>query len=150
LREVLLKKTRMSREARLHVTGGETERRIVLLVEDEPLIMLELQEMLDDLGWNTAHLASDIDKALELAQREVLDLAILDVNVKGRTSFPVAQILAQRNVPIILATGYSTEMILENYPRAVYLPKPYVTSDLAKALEQAMDRAPGDEKRRRA
>jgi CheY-like chemotaxis protein len=112
--------------------------------------MLELQEMLDDLGWNTAHLASDIDKALELAQREVLDLAILDVNVKGRTSFPVAQILAQRNVPIILATGYSTETILENYPRAVYLPKPYVTSDLAKALEQAMDRAPGDEKRRRA
>ena len=126
------------------MAGRGTERGIVLIVEDEPLIMLELQTMLTDLGWDVAHLASDIDRAIELAQREALDLAILDVNVKGRTSFPVADILEKRKVPIILATGYSTEVIVENYPRATYLQKPYVRSDLARALTRALDQVSPD------
>lgn len=139
------------------MAGRGTERGVVLVVEDEPLIMLELETMLTDLGWDVAHLASDIDRAIELAQREALDVAILDVNVKGRTSFPVADILEKRKVPIILATGYSTDVIVENYPRATYLQKPYVRSDLAKALDRALDQAPQDfdptphdEQRRRA
>jgi CheY-like chemotaxis protein len=137
------------------VAGRGIERGVVLVVEDEPLIMLELQAMLTDLGWDVAHLASDIDRAIELAQSKDLDIAILDVNVKGRTSFPVADILEKRKVPIILATGYSTEVIVENYPRAIYLQKPYVRSDLAKALARALGQAPIEppprtEERRRA
>ena len=132
------------------MAGRATAKGIVLVVEDEPLIMLELQAMLTELGWDVAHLASDIDRAIELAQREVIDMAVLDVNVKERTSFPVADILGKRKVPFILATGYSTELIVENYPRAVYLQKPYVRSDLAKALARALDPAPQDEERRRA
>ena len=130
------------------MAGRGTERRIVLVVEDEPLIMLELQQMLTELGWDVAHEASDIDRAIELARSEVLDLAILDVNVKGRTSFPVADILEKRNIPIILATGYNTELIIENYPRVIYLQKPYVKSDLAKSLERAVNHALADDERR--
>jgi CheY-like chemotaxis protein len=130
------------------VAGRGTERPIVLVVEDEPLIMLELQQMLTELGWDVAHEASDIDRAIELARSEVLDLAILDVNVKGRTSFPVADILEKRNIPIILATGYNTELIIENYPRVIYLQKPYVKSDLARSLERAVNHALADDERR--
>jgi DNA-binding NtrC family response regulator len=135
---------------RPRVAARGKERGIVLVVEDEPLIMLELEQMLGELGWHAAYLAGDIDKAMEFAEHEVLDLAILDVNVKGKTSFAVAHILEKRNVPIILATGYSTDVIAENYPRAVYLQKPYVKSDLARALERAVNHAPEDDERRRA
>ena len=135
---------------RLHVAVRGKGKGIVLVVEDEPLIMLELEQMLGELGWHAAHLASDIDRAVQLAENEALDLAVLDVNVKGRTSFVVARILEKRNVPIILATGYSTNVITDSYPRAVYLQKPYVKSDLAQAVERAIDRAPLDDERRRA
>lgn len=130
--------------------AGNPEKGIVLVVEDEPLIMLELEQMLGELGWRAAYLASDIDKAIEFAKRETLDLAILDVNVKGKTSFAVAHILEKRKIPIILATGYSTNVITENYPRAVYLQKPYIKSDLARALDRAIHPAPQDDERRRA
>jgi len=127
-----------------------TKRGIVLVVEDEPLIMLELEQMLSELGWHATHLASDIDRAAEVAQKEVLDLAILDVNVKGKTSFNVAHILEKRKIPIILATGYSTDVLTDNYPRAVYLQKPYTKIDLARALDRIIDQVPFNDKRRRA
>jgi DNA-binding NtrC family response regulator len=132
------------------VSGRGKKKGIVLVVEDEPLIMLELEQMLGELGWHPTYLASDIDRAIELAENEVLDLAILDVNVKGRTSFVVARILEKKNVPIILATGYSTSVITDSYPHAVYLQKPYVKSDLARALKRAIDHTPLDDERRRA
>jgi CheY-like chemotaxis protein len=110
----------------------------VLIVEDEPLILLELQHMLSELGWAVTHFASDIDKAIDIAQMERFDIAILDVNVKGRTSFAVAEVLRNRNVPVVLATGYSTEIIIENYPGAIFLQKPYLKAELAEAIAKAL------------
>jgi CheY-like chemotaxis protein len=145
------RKYKRATEARPDVAGRGTEHKgTVLVVEDEPLIMLELQHMLAELGWHVPFLASDVDTALELAQREALDVGILDVNLKGRTSFPVADVLQKRNVPIILATGYSTEVIIENYPYAIYLQKPYIKNDLAKALSDALAQSSQDSERQRA
>jgi DNA-binding NtrC family response regulator len=110
----------------------------VLVVEDEPLILLELMQMLEELGWHATHVASDIDRAMELARSEKFEVGILDVNVRGRTSSPVAEILEERHVPIILATGYSTDVISEKYPQFTYLQKPYVRRDLADALTRAL------------
>jgi CheY-like chemotaxis protein len=110
----------------------------VLIVEDEPLILLELQHMLSELGWAVTHFASDIDKAIDIAQTERFDIAILDVNVKGRTSFAVAEVLRNRKVPVVLATGYSTEIIIENYPGAIFLQKPYLKAELAEAIAKAL------------
>ena len=81
----------------------------VFVVEDEPLILLELQQMLSELGWEVVHLASDIDSATEIARSTEFDLGILDVNVKGRTSSSVAEILRTKHVPVIVATGYYIE-----------------------------------------
>jgi CheY-like chemotaxis protein len=110
----------------------------VLIVEDEPLILIELQHTLSELGWVVTHFASDIDKAIDIAQTERFDIAILDVNVKGRTSFAVAEVLRNRNVPVVLATGYSTEIIIENYPGAIFLQKPYLKAELAEAIAKAL------------
>ena len=84
------------------------------------------------------HFASDIDKAIDIAQTERFDIAILDVNVKGRTSLAVAEVLRNRNVPVVLATGYSTEIIIESYPGAIFLQKPYLKAELAEAIAKAL------------
>jgi DNA-binding response OmpR family regulator len=110
----------------------------VFVVEDEPLILLELQQMLAELGWKVSYAASDIDSAIEFARTATFDLAILDVNVRGRASFAVAEILRGRRVPVVLATGYSTDAIINYYPGAIYLQKPYLLADLTMAVQRAV------------
>jgi CheY-like chemotaxis protein len=63
----------------------------VFVVEDEPMIRILVTDLLGQLGYTTAAEAGDVDQALELAQSAEFDLAILDVNLKGRLITPVAE-----------------------------------------------------------
>jgi PAS domain S-box-containing protein len=84
--------------------------RRVLLVEDEPLVALESAAALAELGCEVVGPAGTLEEALRLAAAEAegLDAAVLDVNLAGRASFPVADLLAGRGVPVIHVTGYGT------------------------------------------
>jgi hypothetical protein len=77
----------------------------VLLVEDEVMIRLMVADMLEELGYTVVAEAGHIDQALELAQSVEFDLAILDVNLKGKLSTPVAELIRSHERPIIFATG---------------------------------------------
>jgi DNA-binding NtrC family response regulator len=110
----------------------------IFVVEDEPLILLELRQMLADLGWWVAAIATDVSKAIAFAHNGEFDIGILDVNVKGRSSVVVAEILDSRNIPVILATGYSTETVVASFPDVIFLQKPYLKTDLNSALELAV------------
>jgi DNA-binding NtrC family response regulator len=109
----------------------------VFIVEDEPLILLELRHMLAELGWSVTAFATEVEQALAIAKVAIFDVGILDVNLKGRSSLVVAEILEARNIPLILATGYSTEAILASFPDAIFLQKPYLLNDLDSALNRA-------------
>ncbi|WP_159348669.1 PAS domain S-box protein [Roseomonas harenae] len=87
---------------------GRLTGRRVLLVEDELLVAMETEEALRDLGCEVLGPAATIEEALRLAQSEAgrIDAAVLDVNLAGRPSFPVADLLAGRGVPVVFATGY--------------------------------------------
>jgi CheY-like chemotaxis protein len=80
----------------------------VLLVEDELLVAMEMEEALRDLGCEVLGPAATVEEALRLAQSEAgrIDAAVLDINLAGRPSFPVADLLAGRGVPVVFATGY--------------------------------------------
>jgi CheY-like chemotaxis protein len=83
------------------------EGRRVLLAEDEPLVALELEEVLERLGCTVIGPAATVQEALHLiggAGR--IDAAVLDVNLAGRPSFPAADMLAGLGVPVIFASGY--------------------------------------------
>ena len=69
---------------------------------------MELEEALRDLGCEVLGPAATVDEAVRLAQAETgrIDAAILDVNLAGRPSFPVADLLTGRGVPVVFATGY--------------------------------------------
>ena len=80
--------------------------RRVLVIEDEMMIAMLLEDMLADLGHQVVGVAGRLDVALELARDADADLAILDVDLGGESSFPVAEVLTSRGLPFLFATGF--------------------------------------------
>lgn len=78
----------------------------VLIVEDETLISMLMEVYLEQLGCSVVGSASRLDEAVEMAGRLEMDAAVLDVNLAGKMSYPVAEVLRARGVPFVFATGY--------------------------------------------
>ncbi len=108
----------------------------IFIAEDEPLVSMMLEEFLDTLGHRTAIAVDEVDGGLEPAARIPCDAAILDVHLGGRAVWPLADLLADRGVPILLATGGQTEPPPARYADAAVLAKPYTLAGVQAALEQ--------------
>ncbi|APP74962.1 response regulator [Xanthomonas vesicatoria] len=106
----------------------------VLLVEDESLVAMLLEDCLTELGYEVAATVGDVDTALEVVQQGNLDLAVLDVNLGGVLSFPIAEELDTRGVPYIFVTGYAQGGIPEKFRHRHGLQKPFQFRDLKEAL----------------
>jgi CheY-like chemotaxis protein len=111
----------------------------VLLVEDEIMIRMMVSDMVEELGHAVAAEAGDVRSASELAQTGLFDLAILDVNLNGKMSFPVADIIVKRRIPLIFASGYALSNIPVAYGSAPKLQKPFQIETLAKAITAARE-----------
>jgi DNA-binding NtrC family response regulator len=109
----------------------------VLVVEDEALIAVMVEDMLLEMGSVVVGPAASIESALELARREEIDAAVLDVNVRGERIDPVADVLMARGVPVLFATGYG-EVRLASGAAATVIDKPYTQDKLARGLAAAM------------
>ena len=101
------------------------------------LVAMNIEDMLLDLGHEVAGLASRLEPALALAGEGDFDLAMLDVNLAGKPSFPVAHVLAQRGIPFLFATGYGVSGIIEDFRSCTVLQKPFRKGELALALREA-------------
>jgi CheY-like chemotaxis protein len=111
------------------------ERRLrILVVEDEILVAMNIEDMLLELGHEVAGIASRLGPALALAREAAFDAAMLDVNLAGESSFPVADLLAERGLPFLFATGYGLQGIEERYRSYPVLQKPFRTRDLSRAI----------------
>lgn len=106
----------------------------VLVVEDEMMIALMLEDMLLDLGHDVVGLAMRLPQALALASSAEIDLAILDVNLDGRMSFPVAAVLAERGVPFFFASGYGSAGVESPFEDRLTIRKPFEVKDLRGAI----------------
>ncbi|WP_210526639.1 response regulator [Rubellimicrobium arenae] len=106
----------------------------VLIVEDEPIISMLLEDMIDDLGMTVSARAATLAEARELARVNVCDAAILDINLRGQMSYPAAEILALRGVPLVFVTGYARDQVPPLLANAPVLPKPYQADQIAAAL----------------
>ena len=113
----------------------------VLVVEDEMMIRMLLEGMLTDLGYTVAAEAGGIDEAVVLAKKGAFDVAVLDVNLNGHQVTPVAEILLERGVPFIFASGYGQRGVPEDYRAIPTLQKPFQTDALAQAIETAVSLA---------
>lgn len=110
------------------------EGRRALILEDEPIIAFALEDMLESMGCASVLVAARIDEAHALLAGSDVDIAILDVNIHGERSYPVADELVDRGVPFVFATGYGDMEHPDRYRGIPTVTKPYSVEQLRKAL----------------
>ncbi len=111
--------------------------RRVLIVEDEFLAALMTVDFLQSIGCEVVGPAARLSPALELAQSEALDAAVLDINIVGEMIWPVAERLRCRSIPYLFLSAYpGTNLVPAIFAAAPYLPKPLETDNLARHLEK--------------
>lgn len=106
----------------------------VLIVEDEPIIAMTAEDIVEDMGCTVAGSAASLAEALALAARGAFDIAMLDINLNGEMSLPVAALLRDAGVPFVFTTGYGSAASIGDFPGTEILKKPYGARDLAAAL----------------
>ncbi|SDR64197.1 Response regulator receiver domain-containing protein [Rhizobiales bacterium GAS113] len=97
-----------------------------------------IEDMLGELGHEVTASAAHLDHALELARNHEFDLAILDVNLAGKSIHPVARALKDRNIAFLFASGYDPSDILREFEGTPMVGKPFEIETLAKAISQAL------------
>jgi CheY-like chemotaxis protein len=115
---------------------------LVLVVEDEFLIALDLEALLRKHGWRVLGPAATVAEALRLLEDgKMPDVALLDVNLRGETVVPVAEVLRERGVPIVLASAYDQAgSIADVLADAPNVGKPSHKRHLLVALKRAMEK----------
>jgi two-component SAPR family response regulator len=113
----------------------------VLVVEDEAAISMLLEDMLMDFGCEIVGPAARLSTALDMANRESFDLAILDVNLAGDPIYPVAEALTGRNLPFVFSTGYGGAGIKDPYRDRPVVQKPFGQQDLKRTILAALNNA---------
>lgn len=114
----------------------------VLIVEDEKLVAMMLEGMLAEMGVVVAAVSGSVEEALGQLDELDIDAAILDVNLHGETSYPVADELVARGVPFMFSTGYSGALPDDRYPDSLLLAKPIDEASLGAALAGLARMAP--------
>jgi DNA-binding response OmpR family regulator len=119
--------------------GFENKR--VLILEDDPLLALDLEDFFTDLGARVVGPVSSVEQALR-AVSEGIDAAVLDLNLRGVYSYPVIEQLDKAGTPLVVCSGYAelpeTQADLSN---VVLLPKPCDLSLLHRRLLEQIDKA---------
>lgn len=114
----------------------------ILVVEDEAIVRLDLVEMLREAGAAIVGEAGSLSEALEKAEAADVEVAVLDRNLNGESSLPVARLLEQRGARIVFVSGYRAAGHGERGDDDhVHLQKPISPGDLVRAVRRAAPRA---------
>lgn len=115
----------------------------VLIVEDESLVAELVADIADDMSAERVGIAATVAQALKCVAAEPWDLAILDYNLQGSPSWPVAEALRARGVPYLMVSGYGQDLITD--PATPLLSKPYSVADFVAAIRRVFHAAPAAE-----
>lgn len=106
----------------------------VLIVEDEPLIAMQLESLIHELGFIVVGPARDLESARKLLEDEEVDSAILDILLDGQSSLPIADELARSGRPWIFTTGFTSPDLESRYPGVPLVNKPFSFDHLAELV----------------
>ena len=112
----------------------------VLIVEDAVLLALELETGLSEAGATVVGPAYELEEAMALLDQPI-DAAVLDANLNGRSVTPVAEVLSQRGVPFVFATGYGETGGAPGGFDAPVIRKPYDVTQVAAAVAELLRHA---------
>jgi len=116
----------------------------VLIADDDPIIRLDLKQMLENLEYEVVAEAGDGQQAIAAAREANPDICILDVKMPVMDGIEAVSIITEENIaPTILLTAYSDRELVDRAKDAgvfAYLVKPFKPSDLPPAIEVARSR----------
>jgi CheY-like chemotaxis protein len=115
----------------------ESERR-VLLIEDEIVVARMLRHMLGGLGYSVVGTAAAVDEAIQMLEGASIHAAVLDINLDGQLSYPVADQLRILGIPFVFSTGYGGEVLPYGYKGTPVLRKPIRRFGLKVALTRLL------------
>jgi PAS domain S-box-containing protein len=108
----------------------------VMIVEDEMLVALDLQESVKALGYEVVGPYGHLAEAIEGAETQVVDFAILDLNLNGEMTYDLAEQLEKRGIPIVFTTGYESDAITSRFHNCRVLNKPVIKDVLEGLLKE--------------
>lgn len=120
-----------------------TERTAILIVEDEAIVALDLQQTLNDDGYDAFAIAASADEAIRYATERVPDLVLMDIRIKGqRDGVETASVLRHAfDVPVVFLTAHADDATLDRAKRTAphgYLHKPVKPAALRSTIEVAL------------
>ena len=110
----------------------------ILIIEDESLISMLIEDTVAEIGCEVVGIAARLDDAMRKLSSLSFDVVILDVNLHGCKTYPIAETLVARSVPFIFATGYGAVGLPEAFREIAVLQKPFRRIDLQRALVAAL------------
>jgi DNA-directed RNA polymerase specialized sigma24 family protein/CheY-like chemotaxis protein len=113
----------------------------VLIIEDEPIISLDLQSIVREMGHTVAAIATTRDEAVSAARRTEPGLVLADIKLADGSSGidAVRQILSEVQVPIVFITAYPERLLTGERPEPTFLvTKPFVSETVRVAVSQAL------------
>ena len=105
-----------------------------LIVVGEALVAIDLADMLTDLGHVVVATENRIDRALALVEAGGVDVAIVDIRVRGQLSFAFARRLQHSGVRVIFASSCGSRALIEGFRDFPVLRKPFFAEALAAVL----------------
>jgi DNA-binding NarL/FixJ family response regulator len=113
----------------------------VMIAEDDALLAIDLAAMLSDRGLQVIGPCSSVEWALQAMAAHQPDVAILDIDLNGHMSFPVADALARLNVPFLWLSGSSPDTLPEHYRVRPFVSKPLVPAVILGELTDLLKRS---------
>ncbi|MEZ6012700.1 MAG: response regulator [Hyphomonas sp.] len=96
----------------------------ILLVEDEFLIAMDLQMQIEAAGYKVKGPAASVEAGMSILDDGPVCCAILDMNIRGSTSFPIAERLAEEGTPFIFLSGNDAYRLMDQFAGHTVLTKP--------------------------
>ncbi|NVD39972.1 response regulator [Ensifer sp. HO-A22] len=109
-----------------------------LIIEDEPLVALDIATLLEADGFEIAGIAASIDEALTIIKHADIDVALLDGNLRGQAVDAVASALQERKISFVFVSGYGRENLPARFKGVPVVAKPFSDQQLVDATRSAM------------
>jgi PAS domain S-box-containing protein len=113
----------------------------LLIVEDEPLLAMQMSKSLAEFGWSIVGVAGSIDEANRLlsdSRNKMPDVAILDVDLAGMPVFPLARSLRKLGIPFLFCTGYEDLEYVQEFASCRSIRKPATVLQIVRGLRDVV------------
>ncbi|MBV8840355.1 MAG: PAS domain S-box protein [Alphaproteobacteria bacterium] len=120
--------------------ASQSRSRRIIVIEDEPLVAMDLETRLIEAGWTVVGVAGTLEQARKLVANAECEAALLDVNLAGRPVDELAAVLRRRKIPFAFATGYGRSALPAGFREGPVLTKPFSSEQLSAVVSTLVAR----------